>query len=294
MMRSVKGMERGILSRYDFRRPGVKLVYGLVVLIIALMVVSMLYPIFVTLFNGLKTNAAVNSFPPTFFPDGWHWRNYREGWQFFDMPLYLRNTLLIFGGNAVVVFGVLGAAAFSLSHLRVPYRRAVTTFFLMTLFIPPTTYIIPNFVNIKELGLMNSFWAFWLPAGANAFYLLLLKTFMDGIHHELFEAARMDGASDWRGFSRIALPLSVPIYSTLAIFIFSTAWNDWFWPSLIMHKSTMYPLSTAIYKYVIGARQLDLNIRFAILSIVMIPPIAVFLLFQRFIMSGLQLGSVKG
>lgn len=286
--------ERGILSHYDFHKPSTKVIYGCMAVIIAIMVATMLYPILVTLFNGLKTNVAVNSFPPRFFPDGWHWENYRIGWAFFDMPLYLRNTLLIFAGNMMVTVAVLGLAAFSLSHLDVPHRKAITAFFLVTLFIPPTTYIIPNFVNIKELGLMNSFWAFWLPAGANAFYLLLLKTFMDGIHHEMFEAARMDGASELRCFWQIAFPLSIPIFSTLAIFVFSTAWNDWFWPSLIMHHNTRYPLSTAIFKYVIGARQLDLNIRFAILSIVMIPPIFVFLLFQKFIMRGLQLGSVKG
>jgi multiple sugar transport system permease protein len=290
----MKNRERGILSPYDFHKPATKLAYGVIVIVIAAMVVSMLYPIFVTFFNGLKTNVAVNSFPPRFFPDGWHWENFRAGWDFFNMPLYLRNTLFIFTGNMIVTILVLGLAAFSLSHLDVPRKKAVTAFFLATLFIPPTTYIIPNFVNIKELGLLNSFWAFWLPAGASAFHLLLLKTFLDGIHHELFEAARMDGASEFRCFWQIAFPLSIPIFSTLAIFVFSGAWNDWFWPSLIMHQPERYPLSTAIYKYVINARQLDLNIRFAILSIVMLPPIAVFLLFQKFIMRGLQLGSVKG
>jgi multiple sugar transport system permease protein len=165
---------------------------------------------------------------------------------------------------------------------------------MMTLFIPPTTYIIPNFVNLKDLGLMNSFAAFWLPAGANAFFLLLLKNFFDDIHYEIFEAARIDGASDWRSFIQIALPLSVPIFSTLAIFIFSSSWNDWFWPSLIMHNDSHYPLATAIYKYVINAKGLALNIRFAILTMVMIPPIVVFLVFQKYIMRGLHLGGVKG
>ncbi|MNJ57621.1 L-arabinose transport system permease protein AraQ [compost metagenome] len=167
-------------------------------------------------------------------------------------------------------------------------------FILMTLFIPAASYMIPNFVNLKELGLLNSYWAFWLPAGASAYYFLLIKNFFDGIHPEIFEAARIDGASELTSFLRIALPLSVPIFATLAIFIFSTAWNDWFWPSLVMHTEDKYTLATAIYKYVIKARSLDSSIKFNILFMIMIPPIFVFLVFQKFIMRSVSLSAVKG
>ena len=154
--------------------------------------------------------------------------------------------------------------------------------------------MIPNFVNLKELGLLNSYWAFWLPAGASAYYFLLIKNFFDGIHPEIFEAARIDGASEWTGFIRIAVPLSVPIFATLAIFIFSTAWNDWFWPSLVMQTEDKYTLATAIYKYVVGARSLDTNVKFTILFMAMIPPIFIFLFFQKFIMRSVSLSAVKG
>ncbi|GJM82197.1 hypothetical protein HMSSN139_46930 [Paenibacillus sp. HMSSN-139] len=93
---------------------------------------------------------------------------------------------------------------------------------------------------------------------------------------------------------RIAVPLSVPIFATLAIFIFSTAWNDWFWPSLVMHTEDKYTLATAIYKYVINARNMDSSLKFSILFMVMIPPIFVFLGFQKFIMRSVNLSAVKG
>lgn len=290
----MKQMDRGILSSFDLKKKPILVGYSIMVLVLIIMSCSMVYPILTTLFNGLKTNVEVNSFPPKFLPNVWHFDNFDKGWNFIDLPEFLRNTLYIFGGNLVITVVVLGLASFSLSKLNVPYRRGIYFFFMMTLFIPPTTYIIPNFVNLKDLGLMNSFAAFWLPAGANAFFLLLLKNFFDDIHYEIFEAARIDGASDWRSFIQIALPLSVPIFSTLAIFIFSSSWNDWFWPSLIMHNDSHYPLATAIYKYVINAKGLALNIRFAILTMVMIPPIVVFLVFQKYIMRGLHLGGVKG
>ncbi|WP_127533871.1 carbohydrate ABC transporter permease [Paenibacillus kobensis] len=291
----MKHEERGIMSRYDHRKPVNRLTYGIIYLVVLIMACSMLYPILVAMFNSLKTNTEVNSFPPTFIPEhGWQWGNFKEGWNFLDLPLFLRNTLAIFVGNLVVTIVVLGMAAFSLSKMNVPKSKVISMFFLITLFIPPTTYLIPNFLNLKDLGLVNTFAAFWLPAGASAFNLLLLKNFFDSLHQEMFEAARIDGASELRCFGQLAVPLSVPIISTLAIFIFSTAWNDWFWPSLVMHSDHKYPLATAIYKYVISARGLNLNIRFAILFMVMLPPIIVFLTLQRFIMRGLHLGGVKG
>lgn len=290
----MKSADRGILSAHDLKKTSNKVVYGIMVLFILIMIFTMLYPILMTMFNGLKSNSEVNSFPPHFFPQEWHFGNLKDALNYIDLLMFLRNTLYIFVGNMVVTLIVLGLASFSISRMNVPYRKAFYFFFLMTLFIPATSYMIPNFVNLKELGLLNQYAAFWLPAGANTFFFLLLKNFFDGIHPEILEAARIDGASEPRSFFTIAVPLSIPIFATLAIFIFSTAWNDWFWPSLVMHSEEKYTLATAIYKYVINVKALNTNIKFAILFIVSLPPILVFLVFQKFIMRGVSLSAVKG
>ncbi|GGA49946.1 carbohydrate ABC transporter permease [Paenibacillus physcomitrellae] len=286
--------ERGILSNHDLKKPLNRIVYGIMILFIVIMVVTMLYPILMTMFNGLKSNQEVNSFPPHFFPEQWNWDNFKQGWNYIDLVGFLKNTVFIFLGNMVMTIVILGLAAFSISRLNVPFKKAFYFFFLMTLFIPASSYMIPNFVNLKELGLLNSYLAFWLPAGANTFFFLLLKNFFDGIHIEIFEAGRIDGASEVASFFRIAVPLSLPIIFTLAIFTFSTAWNDWFWPSLVMQTEDKYTLATAIYKYVINVRALNTNIKFAILFMVMVPPIFVFLAFQKFIMRGVNMSAVKG
>lgn len=290
----MKNFERSILSSYDFKKPQVKIGYAIMVLILAVMTFTMLYPIFMTMMNGFKTNAEVNAFPPKFFPTTWEFDNFAKGLDYFNLTKYLGNTLMIFAGNMVVTVFVLGLASYSLSRMRVPANKYIALFFMVTMFIPAASYLVPSFVNLKELGLLNTYAAFWLPAGANAFYLLLLKSFFDGVHMELLEASRIDGASEVKTFIRVALPLAMPIFATLAIFVFSTSWNDWFWPSLVISKSDMYPLSTALYKYVINIRRLDQNVKFAILFMVMVPPILVFLFFQKFIMRGLNLGAVKG
>jgi multiple sugar transport system permease protein len=286
--------DRGIMSRHDFSKKSTKMIYSFIVLIIGVMVYSMLYPVATIFMNALKKNPELFAFPPKFLPSEWMWENFSKSWSYIELPIFMKNTLFIFFGNMLSIMIITGLAAYSLSKLKVPYKRWISLFFLTTLLIPPTTYIIPNFINLKELGLLNSFWAFWLPAGANAFYLLLLKSFFDGLNNELFEAARIDGASELRCYFQIAFPLSVPIFATLSIFVFATAWNDWFWPSLVMHSDDKYPLATAIYKYVIQVRRLDWNLRFAILSMISVPPIVVFLLFQKYIMRGLHLSGVKG
>ncbi|KHF36123.1 Lactose transport system permease protein LacG [Paenibacillus sp. P1XP2] len=199
-----KQHERGILSDSDLKKPLNRVVYGLMVFGILVMIVTMLYPILMTMFNGLKTNQEVNTFPPHFFPETWNWSNFKEGWEYIDLPMFLKNTLFVFVGNLVMTIFVLGLASFSISRLKVPYHRAIYFFILMTLFIPASSYMIPNFVNLKDLGLLNTFWAFWLPAGASAYYFLLMKNFFDGIHPEIFEAARIDGASEINSYIRIA------------------------------------------------------------------------------------------
>ncbi|TVY02997.1 carbohydrate ABC transporter permease [Cohnella terricola] len=286
--------DRAIMSRYDFRKPGVKVVYAFMVLCIILISLSMLYPFANTFMNSLKSTEEFFAFPAPFFPSHWLWGNYKESLDYLNIALHFKNTVLIFAGNTFISLTFLGLAAFSLAHLRVPAKKWITLYFMSTLLIPANSYLIPNFLNLKGLGLLNSFWAFWLPAGANAFYLLLLKNFFDGIHKELFESARIDGASEFRSFLSIAVPLSAPILVTLVLLGFSTTWNDFYWSSLVMQEDKL-PLAAAIYtKIIYPGSTINWNVRFAILSMTLLPPLIVFLFFQRYIISGLSLGAVKG
>jgi len=286
--------ERAILSRYDFRKSGVKAGYSFMVLCILLISLSMLYPFVNTFMNSLKTTEEFFTFPAPFFPKDWQWGNYRDSLDFLDIGLHFKNTILIFLGNTALSLTFLGLAAFSLAHLRVPFKSAITLYFMATLLIPANSYLIPNFLNLKGLGLLNSYWAYWLPAGANAFFLLLLKNFFDGLHRELFESARIDGASEFRSFLGIAVPLSTPILITLVLLGFSTTWNDFYWSSLVMQSDKM-PLAAAIYtKIIYPGSTINWNVRFAILSMTLLPPLILFVFFQRYIISGLSLGAVKG
>ncbi|MGG1552609.1 MULTISPECIES: carbohydrate ABC transporter permease [Paenibacillus] len=293
----MKQGDRGIISLYDFKKSTVKIGYAGMVLVIVAIAVTMIYPFLNTFFGSLKTREEFFTFPPTFFPKHWIWQNYDDAFHAFDLPLFtfLKNTIFIYLGNTVFSLLFLGLAAFALSHLHIPLKRWVTLFFFSTLLIPPASYIVPNFLNLKSLGLINTYWAFWLPAAANAYYMLLLKNFFDGIHKEILEAARIDGASEFKSFLTIAVPLSTPIIGTLLMLSFSTTWNDFYWPNIVMTEKSMYPIATGIYRYVVYQNSvIPWSVRFAVLTMAMLPPVVFFLIFQKFIIRGLSVSSVKG
>ncbi|MFC5470048.1 carbohydrate ABC transporter permease [Cohnella suwonensis] len=286
--------ERSILSTYDLQKPTVRLGYGVMLLGLLFLALSMLYPFGTTIFSSFKTKQEIFTFPPSFLPKQWEWRNYAEGFQYVDLGRAFGNTLILYAGNAMIPLLVVGFAAFSLSQMKLPFRKGFTFFFMSTLLIPSATYLIPSFLNLQSLGLIDSYWAFWLPAGANAFQILLLKSFFDGIHKELFEAARIDGASEIRCFFRLAVPLSLPVFSTLLIFAFTHTWNDWYWPSLVLTTQEKYPVASVVYRNIIQSSIIPFNVKFSVLTAVMLPPLVFFLLFQKNIMAGLNLSGVKG
>ncbi|WP_409342643.1 carbohydrate ABC transporter permease [Paenibacillus sp. MBLB4367] len=286
--------ERSIMSAYDFKKKPVRAGYLLMLLALLALAATMLYPFGTTILSSFKTKQEIFTFPPSFFPQQLEWSNYSEGFKYVDLIRASWNTLVLFAGNAIIPLLVVGLAAFSLSQMKLPARKGITLFFMSTLMIPSATYMIPSFLNLQSLGLIDSYWAFWLPAGANAFNIMLLKGFFDGINKELFEAARLDGASELLCFYRLAVPMSVPVFSTLLIFSFTSTWNDWYWPSLVLTTPEKYPVASVVYRNIVQSFNLSWNVKFSVLTVVMVPPLVFFLIFQRNIMYGLNLSGIKG
>ncbi|MCL6458299.1 MAG: carbohydrate ABC transporter permease [Gorillibacterium sp.] len=285
--------ERSIMSSFDLKKKSTLIGYGIMLLALLILTFTMLYPFGTTIFNSLKSKKEIFTFPPTYFPHHLVWGNYKEGFRYVHVVRAFWNTLVLFAGNAIIPLNVVALAAFSLSHMKLPFRKGITIFFMSTLMIPSATYLIPSFLNLQSLGLLDSYWALWLPAGANAFNILLLKSFFDGLHKEMFEAARIDGASELRCFFRIAVPLSLPVFSTLLIFAFTSTWNDWYWPSLVLTTREKFPIASVVYYDIVKSVNLTWNVKFSVLTAVMIPPLAFFMIFQKNIMHGLNLSGIK-
>jgi multiple sugar transport system permease protein len=161
------------------------------------------------------------------------------------------------------------------------------------LVIPAQVAMLPLFLMLKYLGLVNSYAAVIVPAMATAFGIFLVRQYARGIPDELLEAARIDGASEWRIFGRIVLPLLKPIMVTLAIFTFLTAWNDFMWPLIALTGQEHYTLPLGLASLAREHAQ-DSELMMAGSVVTVIPVLVLFLAMQRYYIEGLLLGSVKG
>jgi multiple sugar transport system permease protein len=187
-------------------------------------------------------------------------------------------------------------AAYALSKLRPKLGNAVLGLMLVTLMLPAAALLVPTYLTITDvpllhLNLLNSPAAIWLPAAANAFNIYVLKRFFDQIPDELIEAARIDGAGPVRTLWKIVLPISRPILAVVSILAVVTAWKDFIWPLLVLPDPDQQTLSVVLQRVAID---LPLNLLVGGLVLASLPMVAIFLAFQRQILAGLTVGSLKG
>jgi len=296
-MAELETAPRTLISRAQLTRPRGKLIY-LVILVLVVVAFSLAFlgPLYWMVTGGLKSGAEVAQVPPTLFPVEPEPRNYLDAWQQLSLGRLLLNTVYYaFGALAFqLVFDV--AAAYSLSKLRPVLGNAILGLMLVTLMIPSTVLIIPQYVTVIDLpilhvNLLDTPFAIWLPTVANAFNIFLLKRFFDSIPQDLIAAAAIDGASPLRTLLSIVLPISRPILGVVSIFAITNVWKDFLWPLLVEPSSETRPLNVGIYAFSTGLPQ---NVVIAAAVIAAIPTIVFFLIFQKNIMSGLTTGSLRG
>jgi multiple sugar transport system permease protein len=168
---------------------------------------------------------------------------------------------------------------------------------LATLFVPAVVLLVPLYVEIVHPPLIHhsfidSYWAVWLPAGASAFNVILVKRFFDNLPREIFEAARIDGAGPYTLFWKIVLPLSKPILGVVSVFAVLASWKDFLWPLLVLTDPNKQPLSVRLPSI---QSQTELGVFLAAMFIACIVPIVGFFIFQRsFLRGGGLSGAIKG
>ncbi|GAA1543628.1 carbohydrate ABC transporter permease [Actinomadura kijaniata] len=254
------------------------------------------FPLYWMVTGAMKTPDELARTPPSPLPGGLDLTAYREAWHQLDLGLYLRNTLVYALGAWLFTLAVDVTAAYALSRLRPLLGGAVLGLMLATLMIPPMVILLPAYLTVKDLpplgvSLLNTPWAIWLPAAANAFNIFLLKRFFDSIPTELLHAAQVDGASPARVLWSVVLPVSRPIVGVVSIFTVVNVWRDFAWPLLVLPDSERRTVSTAIASLAVQVPQ---NVLIASLVIASLPTVVVFLVFQRHIMAGLTAGGLKG
>lgn len=293
---SMSDQGRAIISVFDRKKLSVKISYFLCYVLAIVLAIAMFYPLLWVFFGSLKEAKEIFNIPPTLLPHTFLWKNYLTAWRAYEMPKVVLNTFIVFCGFLLVRLIVISTAAYSLSHLKIPFRGAIYMIFLATLMLPFFAYIIPAYLVIFQLGLLDSFWGLWLPAGADSFTLLLLKGFFDGIPKELFEAARIDGATELGILRRIVLPLSKPILAVLGIFAFMAVWNNYLWQRIILPSAEHWTISVSLWYHSLGNQGavLPQNVQLAGMLVSTLPPMIVFMFFQKYIVKGVTFSGIKG
>lgn len=164
---------------------------------------------------------------------------------------------------------------------------------IATLMVPLQVIMVPIFLQLKSLGMLNTLWGIIIPPAATPTGIFLARQYMQTIPNSMIEAARIDGAKELHLFVKIILPLSKPIVATLTIFSFMWRWNDYLWPLIVITNNRLQTLQQALAGFV-GQLQINWSSLLSMTTISMIPVVMVFLAFQRFFMTGISAGSVKG
>ncbi len=258
----------------------------------------MIFPLIWTISTSLKTPDKVTLRHIELVPDPWAFENYVE--IFTDQPLvrYTRNTLILV---VAAVFGAIvpcSLAAWGFARIPFPGRRVLFGLLLATMMLPYVVQLIPLFIFFDRVGLVNTFWPLILPRvlGHNAFYIFLLRQFFRGIPVDLFDAARIDGASELGVWWRIAIPMSLPVLAAVSIFAFQFAWDDFLWPLIYLggnKENWTLAMGLNALKGFEGDEN-SMNVMMTFSTLMLVPMLLVFYFGQKYLVKGVSVTGLKG
>jgi len=282
----------GAIRFYDLHSPGTRFATVLIFLAAVVFLVIALFPMFWVAVSGFKDIQELR-LTTSILPKSFDINSYVKTWNDFKFGKYYLNSFISVAGGVVCALLFNGTIAYVLAILKPRGHKVVFALVMWSLLIPPTTGIVALFVNIKRIGLTGSFLPLWLSMGANAFWVVLFKQFFEGLPREYFEAAQLDGCSDWRMFWNIVLPLSKPILMVVAIFAVTAAWSDFLLPYLVLSGSGKETVMVRLFNFRTAIKHTDVDLIRAIVFSV-IPPTIIFAIFQKQITQGIAAGGIKG
>jgi len=263
------------------------------VLVFALVVgaVAMFFPFLWTLSTSLTSGAGLSA-TPDLIPADPSWSAYAELFSRTPFARVIANSLGLAVATAALQVTTSSLAAYVFSRMPFPGRSVVFAVYLATLMIPMQVLLVPLFVQMRDLGLVDSYLGVLLPYMASAFGVFLLRQAMDAVPRELDEAARLDGAGHWTVYSRIVMPLVGPAVATLTVFSFMNSWNAFLWPLVILRSAEMktLPLALAGLQGQYTTRW-DVVMAGSVVSI--LPMLAIYLFAQKYVIQGIANTGIK-
>jgi multiple sugar transport system permease protein len=243
--------------------------------------------------SSFKTTREIRQAPSRWIPDEPTLQNYRDLWDRLDFPRYFFNStfvaIAVTAGN-LLFCSMLG---YALAKLEFPGKRVLFAVVLATLMIPGIVTLVPLFVLVSNFNLTNTYPGLILPTVAGAFGVFLMRQFMLGIPDDLLDAARVDGAGEYRIFFRVVLPLCGPALATLGVLTFLTSWNNFLWPLVVATSEDMYTLPVALALFSIGQQESNVALQMAGATVVVLPVVILFFATQRYVIQGIATTGLK-
>ncbi|MCL6446173.1 MAG: carbohydrate ABC transporter permease [Alicyclobacillus sp.] len=263
--------------------------------VLIILSIIVLIPFFWMVSTSLKTGSAMWKFPPQWIPSPFQWSNYAEAFQEVPLAHYFVNTLII---EIFVLIGQVVSCTlvgYGFSRFRFRGREVLFMVMLATMLIPSQVTMIPLFLLFSKLGWINTYLPLIVPAFfGNAFYVFLMRQFLQTIPLELDEAAKIDGANAFYVLWKILVPILRPSIMIIVVFTFTDVYNDFMGPLIYLNKPELYPVSLALKLFLDGESLNNWGGMFAMSSLSLVPVFIIFFLFQRYIVEGIATSGLKG
>jgi len=268
----------------------IRILHDLAAIVVCLIFLG---PVLWAIYSAFRPSRDLFVFPPNISLTGFSLQNFRAVFASGDVTRYALNSLLVAATSSVITILASSMAGFALAKFKFPGRNLIFMTILATLLIPIQVLMVPVFLVLKTLGWVNQLIGIIVPPAATPTGTFMMRQFIRGIPDEMIEAARLDGASNWKIYRHIILPLCAPMSAALGIVTFTWRWNDYLWPLIVVNNQDKFTLQLALANLV-GTNTVEWGTLLAYAILVLVPVLVAFLLFQRLFLKG-QIGSaIKG
>jgi len=255
-------------------------------------IVITLAPFIWMISTSFKSAESVFTYPPQWIPKHPTLEQYQKLFREVNFLQFFKNSVIVAIGITLFSLFLNSLGGYAFAKYRFPGREKIFALLLATMMVPGQITMIPVFLMLKSVGLINSYWGLIIPAGASAFGIFLMRQFITTIPNDLIESARIDGCSEFRIYWTIILPLCKPVLAALGIFTFMGSWNAFLWPLIVMIKENMYTLPVALAN-LSGQYATKFGLLMAGAVVVVAPVIIVFILAQWYVIKGVAVTGLK-
>lgn len=266
---------------------------SLIYILLIIGAIFILVPFLWMISTSLKPSNEVLIMPPKWIPSKIIWENYKVAWEAAPFKIYFKNSLIV---TICVTLGELITtilAAFAFSRIEFKGRDVIFTLLVATMMVPGEVLTIPNFVTLSKLGWIDSYKALIIPWCASVYSIYLLKQHFMSIPEELYNAAKIDGCTDFKFLWTIMVPLASPAIITLVILKVISSWNSFLWPLIVTNSQEMRTLPVALSAFT-NEFGTDYNVLMAATNIIVLPVMIFYIILQKHIIAGVSKQGVKG